>query len=144
MNTAVSIPPAKGVFIDNRWRPAASGRTLPMVAPAEGAVFASIAAGDKADIDLAVVAAHKAFETGAWGRLTAVERGRLLLKLGRLIEEHSEELARLEARDTGKPMKQARADAVAMARYFEYYGGAADKLHGDTIPFLDGFFVTTV
>jgi len=144
MNTAVSIPPAKGVFIDNRWRPAASGRTLPMVAPAEGVVFASIAAGDKADIDMAVAAARKAFETGAWGRLNAVERGRLLLKLGRLIEEHSEELARLEARDTGKPMKQARADAVAMARYFEYYGGAADKLHGDTIPFLDGFFVTTV
>ena len=74
MNTAVAIPPAKGVFIDNRWRPAASGRTLPMVAPAEGAVFASIAAGDKADVDLAVAAARKAFETGAWGRLNAVER----------------------------------------------------------------------
>lgn len=144
MNTAVGIPPAQGVFIDNRWRPAASGRTLPMIAPAEGAVFASIAAGDKPDIDLAVAAARRAFETGAWGRLGAVERGRLLSKLGRLIEDHGEELARLEARDTGKPMKQARADAVAVARYFEYYGGAADKLHGDTIPFLDGFFVTTV
>jgi len=144
MNTAVGMPPAKGVFIDNRWRPSASGRTLPMVAPAEGAVFASIAAGDAEDVDLAVAAARKAFETGAWGRLNAVERGRLLQKLGRLVEEHGEELARLEARDTGKPMKQARADSVAVARYFEYYGGAADKLHGDTIPFLDGFFVTTV
>ena len=144
MNKPVAIPAAQGVFIDNKWRPAVSGRTLPMVAPAEGEVFASIAAGDKPDIDAAVDAARRAFEGGAWSKLNAAERGRLLGKLGRLIEDHGEEIARLEARDTGKPMKQARADAVAVARYFEYYGGAADKLHGDTIPFLDGFFVATV
>ena len=144
MNQTVAIPAAKGVFIDNSWRPAASGRTLPVVAPAEGAVFAAIAAGDKADIDLAVAAARRAFEGGAWSRLNATERGRLLSRLGRLIEDHVDELTRLEARDTGKPMKQARADAVAVARYFEYYGGAADKLHGDTVPFLDGYFVATV
>jgi aldehyde dehydrogenase (NAD+) len=144
MNTAVNIPPAKGVFIDNQWRPSVSGRTLPVIAPAEGIVFASIAAGDKADVDLAVAAARCAFEGGAWSRLAAFERGRLLAKLGRLIEERADEIAQLEARDTGKPMKQARADASVVARYFEYYGGAADKLHGDTIPFLDGFFATTV
>ena len=143
MTETVAMP-AKGVFIDNRWRPAASGRTLPMIAPAEGVAFAAIAAGDKPDIDLAVAAARRAFESGAWSRLNAAERGRLLLRLGRLVEDHAEEIARLEARDTGKPMKQARADAVAVARYFEYYGGAADKLHGDTVPFLDGFFVATV
>jgi aldehyde dehydrogenase (NAD+) len=144
VNTAVNIPAAKGIFVDNKWRPSASGRTLPMVAPAEGIVFASIAAGNQADVDLAVAAARRAFEGGAWSRLAAFERGRLLSKLGRLVEDHADEIAQLEARDTGKPMKQARADAVAVARYFEYYGGAADKLHGDTIPFLDGFFATTI
>ena len=144
MNQTVPPLAAKGVFIDNRWRPAVSGRTLPMIAPAEGVAFAAIAAGGKADIDLAVAAARRAFEEGSWGRLSATERGRLLTKLGRLIEDHADEITALEARDTGKPMKQARADAVAVARYFEYYGGAADKLHGDAIPFLDGYFVATV
>jgi len=144
MNQTVPPLAAKGVFIDNCWRPAVSGRTLPMIAPAEGVAFAAIAAGGKEDVDAAVAAARHAFEEGAWGRLSATERGRLLTKLGRLIEDHADEITALEARDTGKPMKQARADAVAVARYFEYYGAAADKLHGDTIPFLDGYFVATV
>ncbi|MGJ5181186.1 aldehyde dehydrogenase family protein [Bradyrhizobium oligotrophicum] len=143
MNANVKLPAAKGVFIDNNWQPAQSGRTIAMLAPATGQVIASIAAGDAPDIDLAVAAARRALD-GPWGRLAAVERGRLLSKLGRLVEDHAEELAKLEAADTGKPMKQAKADVVAVARYFEYYGGAADKVHGDTIPFLDGFFVTTV
>ena len=144
MNQSIAPLAAKGVFIDNQWRPAASGRTLPMIAPAEGVAFAAIAAGDARDVDRAVAAARRAFEEGAWGRLNAAERGRLLTKLGRLIEDHIEELTAIEARDTGKPMKQARADAHAVARYFEFYGGAADKWHGETIPFLDGYFVATV
>jgi aldehyde dehydrogenase (NAD+) len=115
-----------------------------VIAPAEGVQFASIAAGDAEDIDVAVKAARHALQEGAWGRLTATERGRLLTKLGRLLEDNAEEIAALEAKDTGKPMKQARADATVVARYFEYYGGAADKVHGDTLPFLDGFFATTV
>ncbi|ALN71893.1 aldehyde dehydrogenase family protein [Aureimonas sp. AU20] len=134
---------AQGVFIDNRWHPAASGRTIEVVAPAEGLVFAEIAAGGAEDVDRAVKAARRAVEGGAWGKLSATERGRLLSKLALAIESHAEELALLEARDTGKPMKQARADMVATARYFEFYGGAADKVHGETIPFLPGYFVTT-
>ena len=137
-----SIIAAQGVFIGNRWAPAASGRTLQMVAPAEGVAFAEIAAGDKPDVDRAVKAAQSAL-AGTWGRLSATERGRLLTKLGYAVQDHAEELAVLEARDTGKPMKQARNDMIALARYFEYYGGAADKVHGDTIPFLPGYFVTT-
>jgi aldehyde dehydrogenase (NAD+) len=144
MTVAVALPPAQGIFVDNAWRPSASGRTIPVVAPAEGIAFASLAAGNAADIDLAVAAARRAVETGAWGRLTATERGRLLSRLGRLVEDNADELTRLEARDTGKPMRQARADVVAVARYFEYYGGAADKIHGETIPFLDGYLVTTL
>ena len=143
MKIQVSASPAKGVFINNRWRAGESGKTIAVVAPADGQVFASIAAGDARDVDAAVKAARAAAEGGAWSRLSATERGRLLSKLAVAIADHAEELALLEARDTGKPLKQARNDMIASARYFEYYGGAADKVHGDTIPFLPGYFVTT-
>lgn len=141
--TPTPVAAAKGVFINNAWHPAASGRTVPVYAPADGKVFAEIAAGTAPDVDAAVKAARAAVEQGAWGRLSATERGRLLVKLGIAIADHAEELALLEARDTGKPMKQAKADIVAAARYFEFYGGGADKLHGETIPFLNGYFVAT-
>ena len=134
---------AQGVFINNNWKPGASGRTIPVLAPADGQEFAAISAGSAADVDAAVKAARSAVESGAWGRLSATERGRLLCKLARAVADHADELAQLEARDTGKPMRQARNDMIATARYFEYYGGAADKVHGDTIPFLPGYFVTT-
>src|SRR6476646_8745972 len=119
---STSIARAKGVFINNAWSDASSGQSLPVIAPAEGRQFAEIAAGDAIDVDRAVKAARAAVE-GAWGRLSATERGRLLTNLGYAIADHADELTRLEARDTGKPMRQARADIVAAARYFEYYGG---------------------
>ncbi|WP_127599133.1 aldehyde dehydrogenase family protein [Nitratireductor alexandrii] len=134
---------AKGIFIDNQWRPANSGKVIDVYAPGDGVAFAQIAAGDAADIDLAVAAARRAFETGVWSRLAAFERGRLLSKLGLAVLDHAEELAHLEARDTGKPITQARADILACARYFEFYGGAADKFHGETIPFMKGYMVAT-
>ena len=142
MNVQLATTPAKGVFVNNRWQEGASGRTIPVVAPAEGREFAAIAAGNADDVDAAVAAARAASE-GAWGRMSATERGRILGKLSALVADNAEELAQLEARDTGKPMQQARNDMIATARYFEYYGGAADKVHGDTIPFLPGYFVTT-
>lgn len=129
-------------LIGGKWRPASDGRTLDMVSPSDGRVFAKIARGTRADVDAAVEAARHAFEEGAWGKLTATERGRLLARLGEAILAHHEELSQLEARDCGKPMKQARADITAAARYFEFYGAAADKVHGETIPFLDGYMVT--
>jgi aldehyde dehydrogenase (NAD+) len=141
MNVHTDIAKAKGIFIANRWRPSQSGKTIDVVAPADGKVFAKIAAGNAADIDEAVKAARAA--ESKWSRMPAVERGRLLSKLAAAISDHAEELMRLEARDTGKPFKQARADITACARYFEFYGGAADKLHGETIPFLAGYFVPT-
>ena len=136
------LQPAKGCFINNRWEPSASGRSLPVVAPAEGMVFAEIAAGNASDIDRAVTAARAAFETGTWGRLTATERGRLLMRLAQLVLDNAEELAAIEARDCGKPIRAARADIQATARYFEFYGGAADKFHGEQIPFMNGYYVT--
>ena len=131
-------------LIGGRWQPASDGRTLDMISPSDGQAFASIARGTRADVDAAVAAARRGFEEGAWGRMTAIERGRLMAKLGEAILAHHEELAQLEARDCGKPMKQARADITAAARYFEFYGAAADKFHGETIPFLDGYMVTVL
>ncbi|MDE2457212.1 MAG: aldehyde dehydrogenase family protein, partial [Burkholderiales bacterium] len=99
--------------------------------------------GGAAEVDAAVQAAQAALD-GEWGALTAAERGRLLTRIGALVLERADELARLEALDVGKPLKQARADAVALARYLEFYGGAADKVHGETIPFANGYTAFTL
>jgi aldehyde dehydrogenase (NAD+) len=130
-------------FIDNESVPPAGGDVLPVIDPSTGATFAQIARGSAADVDRAVLAARAAFQ-GPWGRLSAVDRGRLLRRWADAVEAHQEELALLESQDTGKPLKQARADALALARYFEFYAGAADKLHGQTIPYQDGYTVLTI
>ena len=129
-------------FVANRWHAPAGGAELPMIDPSDGAPFAAIARGNAADVDAAVRAAQAARD-GAWGRLAPAEKGRLLGALARAIADHAEELALVEARDCGKPLKQARADVAACARYFEFYGGACDKLHGATIPYPEGFTVLT-
>jgi aldehyde dehydrogenase (NAD+) len=129
-------------LIGGRWAPAGGG-TLPLLNPSTGEPLARVARGGFAEIDAAVVAAQDA-RTGAWGRMTAAERGRTLSRIGQLVALRVEELARLEALDVGKPLSQARADARALARYLEFYGGAADKLGGETIPYLDGYTVYTL
>lgn len=127
-------------FIGGHWVDAASGETLPVIDPSTGEVFDQLARGAAADIDRAVVAARTAL-SGAWGKLTATERGRILSTMSQVILSRSEELAQLEARDTGKPLTQARSDIAVAARYCEFYGGAADKLHGQQIPYLNDFHV---
>ncbi len=129
--------PAQTNLIAGERCAAASGRNIDVVDPSSGAMFTTLPRSDAADIDAAVAAARAAF-VGKFGRLTATERGRILMRLSALIAEHHAELAELECRDTGKPIQQARADITACARYFEYYGGAADKLHGETIPYAQG------
>ena len=126
------------LFIGGRWREASTGQTLPVIDPSTGETYDTIPRGGAADIDAAVRAARAAYE-GAWGAMTATDRGRILMKMAGLISSRAEELARVEARDTGKPMGQARADIGLAARYFEYYGGAADKLHGQIVPYMAGF-----
>src|SRR5260370_37460415 len=123
-------------FIDGRWVDAQSGKRLPIDDPSRGVEIGEIARGEAADVDAAVEAASQAL-AGDWGKLTATERGRLLAKLAELIAERVDELAHIEALDVGKPLKQGRADALAMARYMEFYGGAAHKITGETIPSLD-------
>jgi len=130
-------------FIGGQWAPCATGQTLPLVNPSDGTPLCQIARGGAADIDAAVAAARAAFD-GPWGRTTAVERGRILYRIGALVLDNIDELAKLEALDVGKPLTQARADVVALARYMEFYTGAVDKLHGETIPYLDGYTVYTL
>ncbi|KFB11124.1 aldehyde dehydrogenase family protein [Nitratireductor basaltis] len=130
-------------LIDGKSVDALSGERIDVASPSDGEVFASIPASGEADVDRAVRSAHKAFHEGPWSRMPAVERGRLITRLGTLVEENFEELAALESRDTGKPVRQGRADVTATMRYYEFYGGAADKVHGDTIPFLDGYTALT-
>jgi aldehyde dehydrogenase (NAD+) len=121
-----------------------SGARLDVICPSDGKAFASIPASGEEDIDRAVKAARRAFDEGPWGRMPAVERGRCLTRLFRLVEKNAAELAALESRDTGKPVRQGRADVAAAMRYYEFYGGACDKIHGDTIPFLDGYTALTL
>lgn len=131
------------LLIDGEWRAASDGQTINVINPCDAQPFTTIARGTAADIDAAVKAAQKALD-GAWGRMTATERGRILMKFADLIVQHADEIAQIEALDTGKPMTVARNDIVAVARYFEFYGSAADKIHGEQIPYLRGYNVQVV
>jgi phenylacetaldehyde dehydrogenase len=122
------------ILINGKWAEAASGKTFPTYNPATGEVLANIAAGDKEDIDRAVKAARAAFETGPWSRISPSERGRLIWKLGDLLEKHAEEFAQLESLDNGKPLKIARvADLPLAIDHFRYYAGWSTKIEGNTI-----------
>jgi phenylacetaldehyde dehydrogenase len=146
MSTATAVPqihdrvhefigkPRK-MFIDGKWVEAASGKTFPVYNPATGEVMAQVAEGDREDIDRAVKAARKAFDSGVWTDMSASERGRLVWKLGDLIEQHLEEFAQLESLDNGKPLSVARiADVPLAVDLFRYMAGWATKIEGDTIP----------
>ncbi len=134
---------ATRVFINGRWQAPAEGGQLPLEDPSTGEEIGTIARGTATDIDAAVTAAQGALE-GEWGRMTALERGRILARIGQLVQERIDDLAVIEATDVGKPLTQARNDALALARYMEFYGGAADKVMGETIPYLDGYTVYTL
>lgn len=148
MGSHLSTTVAEGLafmqIVDGRKVDSLSGERIDVACPSDGKVFASIPASGSADVDTAVKAAQTAFSEGPWSRMPAFERGRLLTRLFNLIGEHGDELAALESRDTGKPVRQGKADVAATMRYYEFYGGAADKMHGDTIPFLNGYTALTL
>ena len=131
-------------LINGVWTEASDAGMINVVCPSDGLVIARIRDSDETEIDLAVDSARNAVENGSWSRTTATDRGRMLSRLSLLIEQNATELACIEARDTGKPLKQAKNDIAATTRYFEYYGGAADKVHGETIPFLNGYQVQAI
>ncbi len=125
----------KQLLIDGRWVASASGKTFDVFDPATDQVIAQAAEGDAEDIDLAVAAARRAFDSGVWSKMTASDRGRLIWKIGDLIETHADELAQLETIDNGKPLAVAKgADVALAADMFRYMAGWATKIEGNTIP----------
>jgi aldehyde dehydrogenase (NAD+) len=132
------------LFIGGKWLDSVAGKTFPTLNPATGEVICQVAEGDKDDIELAVKAARKAFESGPWSKMNASERGRLLNKLADLIEQHREELAALETLDNGKPYRDSlNIDVPMTMKCYRYYAGWADKIHGKTIPVEGNFFCYT-
>jgi acyl-CoA reductase-like NAD-dependent aldehyde dehydrogenase len=132
--TFIQQQPIK-MLIGGQWVGAASGKTFATMNPSTGEVLARVAEGDVEDINRAVIAARKAFESGPWPKMTPSQRGRLLWKVADLIEEHAQELAELETLDNGKPIKYSKmADVPLTADHFRYFAGWATKLEGETIP----------
>ena len=125
----------KKMLIGGHWVAAASGKTFEVINPATEEVVGHVAEGEAEDIDRAVAAARKAFESGAWPQMTPSARGRLISRIGDLILDHVDELAELEALDNGKPITVARvADVPLAADMFHYMSGWTTKMHGQTIP----------
>jgi len=132
------------LFIGGKWQDSVSGKTFETANPATGESICQVAEGDKADVDLAVKAARKAFTDGPWPKMNASERGRLLHKLADLVEQNQEELAALESLDNGKPYRDAiGADLPLTIKCYRYYAGWADKIHGKTIPVEGPYFCYT-
>jgi phenylacetaldehyde dehydrogenase len=123
------------MYIDGKWTPAQSGRTLPVFDPATGQQIATVPAADGADVDRAVAAARAAFDDGPWRHIGPSERGRLIWKLADLIEQRSEEFAVLDTIDNGKPLSFTRAADVPLSvDLFRYMAGWTTKIEGNTIP----------
>lgn len=132
------------LLIDGRWIEARSGKTFPIICPADQSVLAYVAEGAEADVDCAVRAARKAFDEGAWSGRAPAERGALLHRLAALIERDSEEIAHLEAMDCGKPITDTRrSDVPSTIECFRFFAGLADKIYGDTIPTRGQMFTFT-
>ena len=149
--TSVASSPAQNhvavsatqLLINNRWVPAESGKTFETINPSTGEVICEVAEADSADVDKAVKAARNAFD-GPWRKMPASERGRILNRFADLIEKHTDELARLESLDNGKPVSVARAvDVPASVSCYRYFAGWADKVHGKTIPIDGDYFCYT-
>ena len=124
----------KQLFINNEWRPAASGKTMDVINPATEEVCATVASADASDLNAAVEAARAAFN-GPWAQMSARERGRLVRKIGERLMERADEISRLETLHNGKPISESRhIEIPAAAECFEYYGGWSDKVMGETVP----------
>ena len=137
--------PSGQLFIGGAWRPPVSGETYKTINPANEEPSAEVARGDERDVDLAVAAARKAFDGGPWPRMTAAERGRLVWKLGDLIQQNLDEMARLESLNTGKTMfDSGKVEIPFAAEVFRYYAGWATKLHGETLQLRENAFTFTL
>lgn len=132
------------LLIGGEWCNASSGKTFPTVNPVNEEKIADVALAGAEDVDRAVKAARKAFESGPWPKMDARDRGKLLNRLADLLEKHFDELAALETLDNGKPIRDAReADLPLVIDCFRYYAGWADKIVGQTIPVRGEYFSYT-
>ncbi|WP_020649779.1 aldehyde dehydrogenase family protein [Solimonas variicoloris] len=133
-NVKAFIGEKRRMLIDGKWVDAKSGKSFEVLDPATGQVIANVPAAEKPDVDVAVAAAKRAFESGPWSRMTPAERGKIVWKIGELIMEHQEELAQIESLDNGKPVTVARAaDVVLAAELFQYMAGWCTKLDGRSL-----------
>jgi aldehyde dehydrogenase (NAD+) len=134
----------KRLFINNEWRPAASGDTVEVINPATEEVIASVPSAGQDDLDAAVAAARAALG-GPWGAMSARERGRLVRRLGERLLERADAIARLETLHNGKPISESRQIEIpAAAECLEYFGGWADKITGETIPVKGNYLTYTL
>src|SRR2546429_3974036 len=122
----------------------AEGKTFSVIEPGTGKPFAEVAEAGTQDVERAVQSAHRAFEEGRWPRLSATERGRILLRASTLVRERLEDIAVVEARNAGKPIRDARGEIGLVAAVLEYWGGAANKIFGETIPVQDAGMEVTL
>src|SRR5687768_559165 len=122
------------MFINGEWAEAASGKTFPAYNPANGEILGYAPQGEAEDIDRAVKAARKAFESGPWSKTSPAERERLINKLADLIEANQEEFAQLDTLNNGMPIGGARGNVPYAATILRYFAGWANKLEGSTIP----------
>jgi aldehyde dehydrogenase (NAD+) len=132
------------LILNGERAPASDGQTFQVYDPSSGDVLATVAKATKADVDRAVAAAHAALESKAWGGMAPAERGRIMQRMAQALRDRVEELATLESRDNGKPLRQARTDVQVAARYLEFFAGIADKIMGETIPLGPGFLDYTI
>ncbi len=143
LDQKVKIGPTQ-ILINNEWVESASGRRFETINPATGEAICDVAEADTADVDQAVQATRTAFASGEWVKMSASRRGELLYKLADLIEEHADELARLETLDNGKPLSESlNIDLRAVIACYRYFAGWTDKIQGKTIPINGPFFCYT-
>ena len=122
------------MLIDGEWVPSSDGGTFPSMNPATGENWAEIPEASADDVNRAVRAAHQACYEGSWAKMSATERGHCLRRLADLLADQSEHLGEIETRDTGKMFKETRWQAKYISEFYHFYAGAADKIHGETLP----------
>ncbi|CAG9623321.1 aldehyde dehydrogenase family protein [Sutcliffiella rhizosphaerae] len=134
----------KGCYIDGIWMVTNNDHPIEIKNPADGSILAYAVRGGKAEVDLAVSAAKRAFHSEAWQSVLPYDRGKLLNTAAAIIRNNKDELAKLETLDVGKPLTQAETDVEIAAKYFEYYAGITDKIYGETIPIEPGILDYTI
>ena len=120
-------------FIDGRWQSARAGHLREIRDPGNGELIAKVQESNREDVISAIQAARKAFDSGPWRKTSALDRGKFLFKVAEAIRAQAKKLAELEVRNCGKPLAEAEFDISDAANCFEFYGGLATKIHGETM-----------